>query len=81
MTSLTEDGKMGETTILTKATSKSESLRTTVPAGIVRQFGIKEGDTLNWSIEVKGNKLMIAVTHIRQETIVKGKLRKQGTLP
>ena len=36
----------GETTVLTRATSKSESLRTTLPAGIARQFKLKEGDKL-----------------------------------
>lgn len=69
MTSLTDEGKMGETTRLTKATSKSESLRTTVPAGIVKQFGMKEGDAIDWSIEIKGTKLIVAVTHVRQERL------------
>ncbi len=53
-----------ETTILTKATSKSESLRTTVPAGIARQFQLKEGDKLKWVIESRKNKLVIIVTPI-----------------
>ena len=38
---------MGEVTVLTKATSKSKSLRTTVPMGIVKQFNLSEGDKLN----------------------------------
>jgi antitoxin component of MazEF toxin-antitoxin module len=33
------------------ATSKSNSLRTTVPAYIVNQFDLKKGDKLNWGIE------------------------------
>lgn len=52
---------MVETTTLTKATSKSESLRTTIPMGIVRQFNLKERDKLNWEIVAKGNKLAIIV--------------------
>lgn len=54
----------GETTVLTKATSKSESLRTTVPAGIARQFRLKDGDQLKWVIEPRKNKLVIIVTPI-----------------
>lgn len=52
----------GETTTLTKATSKSKSLRTTVPAGIARQFKFKEGDKLEWVIEPRNKKLVIVVT-------------------
>jgi len=38
---------MGEITILTKATSKSKSLRITVPIGIVKHFSLSEGDKLD----------------------------------
>lgn len=41
---------MGEITVLTKATSKSKSLRTTIPIGIVKQFNLSDGDKLNWEI-------------------------------
>jgi len=37
--------------VLHPATSKSNSLRTTVPAYIVNQFDLRKGDKLNWSIE------------------------------
>lgn len=37
--------------VLHPATSKSNSLRTTVPAYIVNQFDLKKGDKLNWGIE------------------------------
>jgi bifunctional DNA-binding transcriptional regulator/antitoxin component of YhaV-PrlF toxin-antitoxin module len=50
-----------EKTIINKATSKSESLRATIPAGIVRQFELKEGDQLEWNIESRKNKLIIVV--------------------
>ena len=53
---------MGEKTTLTKASSKSESLRTTVPSGIVSHFRLKEQDQLNWNIEIKEGKLVIIVT-------------------
>jgi bifunctional DNA-binding transcriptional regulator/antitoxin component of YhaV-PrlF toxin-antitoxin module len=52
---------MAEATILTKATSRSDSLRTTVPIGIVRQFNLKEGDLLKWEIRPEGNGLIIVI--------------------
>lgn len=52
---------MGEETVLSKATLKSRSLRTTVPMGIVRQFNLMEGDRLNWEIRAEGGELLIVV--------------------
>lgn len=69
---------MGETTQLNKASSKSDSLRTTVPAGIVKQFGMKEGDALDWSIEIKGSKLIIEISHIKQERLPVSEKKKKG---
>ena len=43
--------------ILNLATSKRRSLRTTVPAVIIDQFELKEGDKLQWKID--GDKLSI----------------------
>lgn len=40
----------GDTTTLTKARPDTDSLRTTVPKGIVNQFGLKDGDKLTWQI-------------------------------
>ena len=56
--------RMGEVTTLTKATPKSDSLRTTVPMSIVRQFGLKDGGGLNWEIQAKDNHLVIVVSPI-----------------
>lgn len=53
---------MGEMTSLTGASSKSDSLRATVPAGIVRQFHMESGDQLDWEIQVLDGKLAIVVT-------------------
>ncbi len=55
---------MGEITVLTKATSKSQSLRTTIPMGIVKQLNLEEGEKLNWELVPKDNKLAIVVTPI-----------------
>lgn len=54
--------EIGEVTIIASATPRSQSLRTTIPLGIVRQFGLKEKQRLNWTIEVKDNKMVIVVT-------------------
>ena len=58
---------MGEQTTLTKATSKSGSLRTTVPKGIVKHFEMAERDRLEWNMRVKNSKLTIEVSHIRTD--------------
>jgi len=52
----------GETTKVTKAASKSDSLRTTIPKGIVRQFGIVRGDLLDWKIKADNGDLIIIIT-------------------
>ena len=53
--------------MLTKATSKSRSLRTTVPIGIVKQFNLSEGDKLNWEIRAEEGELIIVVKPIKGE--------------
>lgn len=70
---------MGEKTRLTKANSRSESLRTTVPAGIVKQFGMQEKDALDWSIDIKGLKLVIEISHIKQERLPVKEKKKKGS--
>lgn len=56
---------MGEITMLTKATSKSRSLRTTIPMGIVKQFNLSEGDRLNWKIKAQDGELIIVVKPLK----------------
>jgi bifunctional DNA-binding transcriptional regulator/antitoxin component of YhaV-PrlF toxin-antitoxin module len=52
---------MGEITTLTKAATKTTSLRTTVPASIVKQYDLKDGDRLDWSFSVKEGEMVIIV--------------------
>ncbi len=55
----------GETTTLTHASNKTQSLRTTVPAGIVKQFNLKVKDKLEWKIKAENKgKLIVVVTPI-----------------
>jgi len=56
---------MGEITFLNKSATKSESLRTTVPFSIVKQFGLTEYDKLEWSLVVENNELVIKVKPIK----------------
>lgn len=55
----------GETTKLTLAKTNSESLRTTVPMSIVRQFNLKAGNMLGWKLEVKNGEMIIVVHPIK----------------
>jgi bifunctional DNA-binding transcriptional regulator/antitoxin component of YhaV-PrlF toxin-antitoxin module len=57
---------MGEITTLTKAATKTTSLRTTVPASIVRQFSLKDGDKLDWSLDIKDGKMIVSVQPIKK---------------
>jgi hypothetical protein len=56
----------GQTTSLTKANKNSESLRTTVPASIINQFELEEGDQLLWILEPYKNKLFIKIKPIKK---------------
>jgi hypothetical protein len=52
---------MGERTALTLNTKNRASLRTTIPMFIVRQWNLKPGDDVEWSIEICGNGELVAV--------------------
>lgn len=49
------------------AANQSDSLRTTVPAHIVRQFKMRQGDGLEWEIMAEGGKLRIWVEPVRKK--------------
>ena len=59
---------MGEITNLNKATTKNESLRTTVPRSIIKQFGLTENDQLEWFLKAEGGELLIHVKPIRTKS-------------
>jgi hypothetical protein len=58
---------MGEITYLNKATTKGESLRTTVPMSIVKQFGLTEDDKLDWALKAEGGELLIVLKPIKNK--------------
>ena len=57
----------GQVTTLTRANKNSESLRTTVPASIIKQFDLKDGDKLSWKFEVDRKEIIIKITPIKQK--------------
>ncbi len=58
---------MGEITKLNKQTTKSESLRTTIPFSIIKQFGLTEYDELEWILKAEKGELIIQVKPIKKE--------------
>lgn len=59
----------GQTTSLTKANKTSESLRTTVPSSVIKQFDLKEGDQLRWLFETdKKGEIFVKIEPIRRES-------------
>lgn len=57
----------GQITSLTKANKNSESLRTTVPSSIIKQFDLKEGDKLRWQFETnKKGEIVVKLEPIKE---------------
>jgi antitoxin component of MazEF toxin-antitoxin module len=61
---------MGERTAFALNTKLRTSLRTTVPMFIVKQWNLKPGDEVEWSLEVCDNGELIAA-EVRRTTPVK----------
>lgn len=53
-------------TTLNKASTLSDSLRTTVPAAIINQFNLKEGDILDWELKIKKNSFIVTIKPIKK---------------
>ena len=58
---------MGFKTTIAKASTISNSFRTTVPAAIINQFNLKDGDKLVWELKVENEKLIIEVKPLNKE--------------
>ena len=58
---------MGEITTLSKASSKIESLRTTMPKSIVRFMKLNEGDKIDWDLKAQDNKIILIVTKVEKK--------------
>lgn len=55
----------GHVTRLARATSSSASLRTTVPAGVVKDLDLHLGDHLHWTVKVGSDGTL--VVEVRKE--------------
>ena len=58
---------MGEITTLSKASSKIESLITTIPKSLVRFMKLNEGDKLDWDLKAQDNKIILIVTKVKKK--------------
>lgn len=56
---------VGETTTLTPATTKSMSMRTTVPMSIIKQFNLQAGNKLGWKLKVDNGELVVIVRPLK----------------
>ncbi len=52
---------MGNKSTVTSASSSINSLRTTIPKAICKDLNLASGDVLDWTIERRKNKKVIAV--------------------
>ena len=57
----------GQVTTLTRANKNSESLRTTVPASIIKQFDLKDGDQLVWRFETDKKGIFVKIEPINKK--------------
>jgi len=64
---------MGLITKIVRKKQNSDSLQTAIPAGMMRQMGLKEGDKLEWRFMKKGKKAILSV--------LKHKRKKKKNLP
>ena len=56
---------MGFTTTIAKASSIANSYRTTVPAAIMNQFNLREGDKLDWELKAEHKSLVVVVKPVK----------------
>jgi bifunctional DNA-binding transcriptional regulator/antitoxin component of YhaV-PrlF toxin-antitoxin module len=52
---------MGEKSIIAKASSKSPSIRTTIPEKIVKEMKLNVGDVLDWSIDTQNDRKIMKI--------------------
>ena len=64
---MSENEDIGEVTTLTPATTRSTSMRATVPMSIIKQFNLKAGDKLSWKLKAENGELLIIVRPIKNQ--------------
>jgi hypothetical protein len=53
---------------LVRAIERSESLRTTVPSTVVNVLGVDAGDSLRWTLDPKGPRVVVTKSPVKPET-------------
>ena len=56
---------MGEKTTLTLAATGKESLRTTVPMSVVKQFNLTSGEKLDWTFDIKEGSMIVIIRPVK----------------
>ncbi len=56
---------LAEVTTVSKASSKFESLRTTIPRSIVKHWRLEEGDKLEWDWKVIDGKMNVIINMVK----------------
>jgi len=57
---------MGFKTTISKASTISNSFKTTVPAAIINQFNLLEGDKLDWKLAAENGKIIVVVMPVKR---------------
>jgi hypothetical protein len=73
---------MAETTTLALSAPNKASLRTSIPMFIVKQWGLKSGDQLDWSFSLLDNEMIVVVRQagkVNTRTTTAGDLRNETT--
>jgi bifunctional DNA-binding transcriptional regulator/antitoxin component of YhaV-PrlF toxin-antitoxin module len=52
---------MGKKSTVAKATSKSDSVRATIPEEIAKEMGLRIGDVLDWELVTEGKRKVVKV--------------------
>lgn len=52
---------MGFKTTINKASTITNSLRTTVPSSVVNQFNLRDGDKLDWTLKAENGEIIVIV--------------------
>lgn len=56
--------ELGERTKITRAHSKTKSLRITIPESVVNQWRLKEGDEFDWTWQARNNEMILEVRKV-----------------
>ena len=56
----------GEITTVTINSSKRKSLRSTIPMSVVKNMGLKVGDNISWTYEIRNGEIVTTVRKVKR---------------